>query len=995
MGANLNLVRFLRTSASVVLIFSLTMSLAIAQQRTITGTVTSESEGPLVGVNIVVQGTTIGGNTDFSGNYSITVPGPEAVLVFSYIGYTPLNVTAGSQSRIDVVLEPATSALGEIVVTGYSTQKKKEITSSISRVSSEEFNKGSISSPEQLIVGKVAGLSISRPGGNPNEGYNIRLRGLSTVGANTQPLVVIDGVIGGSLDNVDPNDIESMNVLKDGSAASIYGTRGSSGVIIVTTKRGKRGSSMVEYNVYGTADMVAKTVPVMSPAEWRKLSQETGLGTDFGFNTDWFDEITRPAYNQVHNVSLSGGSDKSTYRASVNYHNEQGVMITSGYEQINGRLNFSQKALNDKLTIDLNLGATKREAKYGFTDAFRYATVYNPTAPVKSDADQYKQYDGYFQQVLFDYYNPVQILQQNNNDGQDKLLNIALKGTYELFKGLSADAFYSVQTSDGLRGTYYDKNSYFVGMNRNGLASRSENTSVSQLFESTLRWNGDIVSGINLNAVGGYSYQDFYYEGFYAEGGDFLTDAFTYNNLEAALDFKNGKGTITSYKNSNKLIAFFSQVNLNIRDILFLTASARYEGSSRFGENNKWGLFPSIGGGVDLARFLGVSGIDILKLRGSYGVTGNMPGSSYLSLLRLGPSGNFYYNGDFVPGYAPVSNANTDLKWEKKGEFDVGLDFAFFNSKLSGSVDFYTRTTTDLLFQYEVPVPPNLYNEAWMNLGEIKSSGIELSLTWNAVVKPDFTYTISFTPSYSIENTLVSLSGSYNGAELNYGKRDLGEMGSPGQTAVPLVRVEEGQPIGQLWALVYKEVDEDGNLIFEDMDESGGIDPLDRRVIGNGLPDFLFGLGNSFTYKNWDMNFFLRGVLGHDLLNSYRGFYEVPNMIGSYNLPKTANEMRNPQSGVLLNNSSGVLSSFHVEDASFVTLDNFSLGYNFDMSGSTAFRKIRLYVSGNNLFYLTGYKGVDPNPRYEDGGNPLIPGIDRRNTWFRTRSVSVGANIVF
>jgi len=570
-----------------------------------------------------------------------------------------------------------------------------------------------------------------------------------------------------------------------------------------------------------------------------------------------------------------------------------------------------------------------------------------------------------------------------------------MKGTYEIVKGLSADAFYSVQTSDGLRGMYYDKNSYFVGMNRNGLASRSENTSVNQLFESTLRWTGDVASGVNVNAVGGYSYQDFYYEGFYAEGGDFLTDAFTYNNLAAALDFKNGKGTITSYKNSNKLIAFFSQVNLNIKDVWFLTASARYEGSSRFGEDNKWGLFPAIGGGVDLAPFLGVSGIDVLKLRGSYGVTGNMPGSSYLSLLRLGPSGNFYYNGEFVPGYAPVSNANTDLKWEKKGEIDIGLDFAFFNSKLSGSVDFYTRTTTDLLFQYEVPVPPNLYNQAWMNLGEIKSSGIEMSLTWNAVTKPDFTYTISFTPSYNIENTLVSLSGSYNGAELNYGKRDLGEMGSPGQTAVPLVRVEENKPIGQLWALVYKEVDEDGNLIFEDMDESGGIDPLDRRVVGNGLPDFLFGFGNSFTFKNWDLNFFLRGVLGHDLLNSYRGFYEVPNMIGSYNLPKTANDMRNPQSGELLNNSSGVLSSYHVEDASFVTLDNASLGYNFDMSGSSAFSRIRLYVSGNNLFYLTGYKGVDPNPRYEDGGNPLIPGIDRRNTWFRTRSVSVGANIVF
>lgn len=984
-----------RRSLLSLLLFSFLITSALAQQRTITGRVTSEAEGPLIGVNVIVLGTTTGMMTDINGAYSLTVPGPDAVITFSYIGYTPQNITVGTQTRIDVVLEPTISALGEIVVTGYSSQKKKEITSSISRVSSEEFNKGSIASPEQLIVGKVAGLSISRPGGNPNEGYNIRLRGLSTVGANTQPLVVIDGVIGGSLDNVDPNDIESMNVLKDGSAASIYGTRGSSGVIIVTTKKGKRGTSVIEYNGYATYEMVAKSENVMNATQWRELSNELDKGTDFGEETNWFDEITDNALTQVHNISMSGGSEKSTYRASINYRDGNGILNTTGYNQLNGRINFSQKAINDKLTIDVNLGATKRDAQYGFNDAFRYATIYNPTAPVRSDQPQYDQYDGYFQQVLFDYYNPVSILELNKNEGQDKLLNISVKGAYEILKGLSVDAFYSLQTSDGIRGDYYDKNSYFVGMNRNGLASRSENVSNNRLFESTLRFNRDVASGVNLNAVGGYSYQDFYYEGFYAQGGDFLTDAFTYNNLEAALDFKNGKGTITSYKNSNKLIAFFGQLNLNISDIYFLTASARYEGSSRFGENNKWGVFPAIGGGVDVARFLNNDAVEVLKVRASYGITGNMPGSSYLSLLRLGPSGNFYYNGEFVPGYAPVSNANTDLKWEKKGEFDIGVDFSLFNSKLNGAFDFYTRTTTDLLFEYEVPTPPNLYTTAMVNLGEIKSSGLELSLNFTAIQKPSFTYVVSFTPSYNIENTLVSLSGTYNGAELNYGQRDLGEMGSPGMSAVPLIRAEEGKPIGQLWGLVYDQIDEGGNLIFDDNNPDGTIDPLDRMVIGNGLPDFQFGLGNAFTMRNWDMNIFFRGVFGHDLLNSYRAFYEVPYMIGSYNLPVTARDMKNPVSGVYLNNSSGVLSDFHVENASFVCLDNLSLGYTFDMAGSKAFNKIRLYLSGNNLFYLTGYKGVDPNPRYEDGGNPLMPGIDRRNTWFRTRSVSFGANIVF
>jgi TonB-dependent SusC/RagA subfamily outer membrane receptor len=339
-----------------------------------------------------VVGTTTGIMTDINGAYSLTVPGPAAVLSFSYIGYAPQNITVGSQTKIDVLLAPAVSALGEIVVTGYSSQRKKEITSSIANVTSDEFNKGNVNRAEQLIMGKVAGLSISRPGGNPNEGYNIRLRGLSTVGANTQPLVVVDGVIGASLENVDPNDIESMSVLKDGSAAAIYGTRGSSGVIIVTTKKGKKGTSVVEYNGYVTSEMVAKSTPVMNATEWRALSAELGAGTDFGFDTDWFKETTQNAITNVHNLSISGGAGSSSYRASVNYHDAQGVILNTGFQQLNGRINFTQKALNDRFTLDVNLGATDKTSQYGFADAFRYASVYNPTAPVKSDLPAYDPY---------------------------------------------------------------------------------------------------------------------------------------------------------------------------------------------------------------------------------------------------------------------------------------------------------------------------------------------------------------------------------------------------------------------------------------------------------------------------------------------------------------------------------------------------------------------------------------------------------------------------
>ncbi len=978
-----------------LLLFCFAINFAYAQERTITGKVTSQEEGSLPGVTVLIEGTTQGVSTDFDGNYSISVPGPDAVLVFSFIGYTPETVTVGNQSIIDLVMVSDVTSLDEVVVIGYGTQKKKEVTSAITSVKSDDFNKGYVNNPAQLIQGKVSGLSISKPGGDPNAGYTIRLRGLSTISANTQPLVVVDGIIGASLSNVDPNDIESMDVLKDGSAAAIYGTRGSSGVIIVTTKKGRKGTAHIDYNGYVSTEMVAKHLDVMDATEWRALSTETGSGTDFGGDTDWFDETTQTAISHVHNLSMSGGTDKTTYRASINYRDGDGVMLNSGFSQYNARLNLTQKALNDRFTLNFNVGATHRESQYGFTEAFRYATIFNPTAPVMSDDAAYDIYDGYFNQVLFDYYNPVQILEQNINEGTDKRLNVALKGAYEIVDGLILDAFYSIESGSFMRGRYYDKNSYWTGMDNNGLAARSQRNSYNQLFESTARWSGEVASSVNLSALGGYSYQDFVYEGFSAEGGDFITDAFTYNNLSAGLDFLNGLGIVDSYKNSNKLIAFFGRVNMNINSTYYITASARYEGSSRFGEDTKWGLFPAIGGGVELAEFINASAIDNLKLRVNYGVTGNQPPDSYLSLLRFGPRGNFFYNGEFVPGYGPVSNANADLGWEKKAEIDVGFDFSLFSSKLYGSFDFYTRTSTEILFPYNVPVPPNLYDWAWLNIGEIKSSGLELAITWKAIQETDFSYSVSFTPSYNLENTLVNLSGSYNGAELTYGVQTLGNMGSPGQNQVPLVIAEEGEPIGQLYGHTFVEVDAAGNLILQDTNGDGTVDPDDRVVIGNGLPDFLFGFGNDITYKNWDLNIFFRGVIGHDLINTFRAFYEVPNMIGSYNLPVTATDMRNETSGTLLNNSSGVFSDYHVEDASFVSLDNLSLGYTFDLPESSGFRNIRMYLSGNNLFYITGYSGVDPNPRYADGGNQLIPGVDRRNTWFRSRSVSFGVNIGF
>jgi TonB-linked SusC/RagA family outer membrane protein len=996
-----NFVFLWRRGILSLLLFGFAISFACAQGRVVKGKVTSATEGPLPGVNIVLQGTVQGTMTDAGGNYSISVPGPDAVLVFSFISYTTQSVTVGTQATLDVVLAPAMSTLNEVVVTGYGTQKKREITSSVANVKSDDFNKGNVENPVQLIQGKVAGLEISKPTGDPNGTFDIRLRGLSTIGANLGPLVVIDGVIGASLDNVDPSDIDAISILKDGSAAAIYGTRGSGGVILVTTKKGKKGTATIEYNVYGTAEMIKKNTDVMNAKEWRGLSASTGLGTDFGASTDWFKAIEQTAISQVHSISMSGGTDKTSYRASINYHNAEGIMKKTGNTILNGRINLTQKALDDKLTMDLNLGVTQKEQQIGFPSAFKYATIFNPTAPITSSDPAYTKYGGYFQQVLFDYYNPVAIVNLDKNETKTNLLNMSIKGSYEIVKGLSIDAFYATTSSGALNGQYYDSHDYWGGMNRNGLASRQQDNSTSQLFESTAHYTGDITSMVNLTVLGGYSYQDYEYEGFYAQGGNFLTDNFTFNNLSAALDFKNGLGTITSYKNSEKIISFFGRANVSINNMFFVMASARYDGSSRFGSSNKWGLFPALSGGADISKLLDVSAIDNLKIRVNYGIAGNRPTSSYLSLLRLGPSGNFYYNGSFAPAYSPVSNANTDLKWEKSGQFDAGVDFSILKSKLSGSIDYYIKTTTDLLWPFQVPVPPNLFNTAILNLGKLRSSGLEMTLNYNVIRKSDFSYNVTLTPSYNLQNILVSLSGKYNGADLKYGQQDLSDMGSPGQNQVPLVRVEEGKPIGQLLALVFNGIDSQGNMTFVDENGDGKIDQADRKVIANALPKFLMGFGNVLTYKNWDLNVFFRGVFGHHLINSFRGFYEIPDMIASYNLPKSAAGMQNPTTGALLNVSSGTLSSKDIENASFVSLDNLSIGYNFSLPKGGQFSKIRVYAAGNNLFYITKYTGVSPEPRYEDstgGGtdnSPLVPGVDRRDQWFTTRSFTIGANFVF
>jgi len=984
------------------LLAMLSLQIAWAQQA-ITGKVTDAGSGEgLPGVNILVKGTTTGAVTDLDGNFSLNAASTD-VLVVSSVGYLSQEIPVGTRSVINVSLAEDVQSLAEVVVVGYGTQEKKEITSSVASIDAESFNQGNVNDPAQLLQGKVAGLSIARPGGDPNGGFNIRLRGLSTLGANTEPLIVIDGVIGASLQSVDPNDIASIDILKDGSAAAIYGTRGSSGVILITTKQGKEGRTNVDYNGYVSTDWIAAEQEVLSADQFVAAG---GVQVS-GANTDWVDEVTRSPVTNVHNLALSGGTSSTTYRLSFNIRDGEGIARDNSFTQLNGRLNLTQRAFDDKLTLTANLAATTRNQENAFAEAFRYATLFNPTAPIRVvegnasglNPDDFTRFGGYYQEARFEYFNPVAIQDQTTEEEKKKQVNINLRAEYDfssVVEGLRGSVFYAQQRESTLGGGYISKESQFNGIGPNGLAGRGTEDKFNQLFEATATYDHTF-GDLDMSVLGGYSWQEFEEESFFATGGNFLTDAFSFNNLGAALDFANGLGNVGSFKGQNELIAFFGRVNFNYQGTYFLSASYRREGSTRFGENNKWGDFPAVSAGVNLSNLFDIPGVDELKLRASYGVTGNQPSFNNLSTSIVGPVGNFFVNGSFVPSFGPVSNANPDLKWERKKEIDIGVDFSLLEGRLNGSIDWYTRDTEDLLRLTEVPVPPNLFGFTWLNVGALENTGLELAMSYLAVSNDKLTWEPSITFS-TFSTELTSL------------ERDdaqfISNLGAPGLNGTFLIRVAPGEEVGQIWGPVTgaDPVNEDGSWNFQDLDGDGtycGCDD-DATVIGNGLPDFEIGFNNSFTFGNWDFNMFWRGSFGHDLVNTYRVFYEPPSVISQFNILQSSSNL----AGLT---DAPEFSSYQVEDASFFKLDNATLGYAVTLPEGSAFNRLRFYVSVQNPIVFTGYEGVDPEVRFADPGDsgnggdpprednpdPLAPGIDRRTTYFRTASATFGINLGF
>jgi len=992
--------RGVQLSLMLALVLSFTIDNSYAQDRIeVTGTVTDADDGsPLPGASIIVQGSeeatgsTIGTTTGMDGTYTIRVPENLNTLTVSFIGYITQNVTIDGRTTVDIQLESDVRMLDDVVVVGYGVQDRREITSAVASVDADQFNRGNINNAEELLQGKVAGLQITRPGGDPNAGFSIRLRGLSTIGANTEPLVVVDGLVGASFNNVDPNDIESIEVLKDASAAAIYGTRGSNGVILITTKTGStrdNGGITVNYNGQLSTSVVANRYETLSAQEYRDLGASGTTINDLGASTDWWELVTQEAYTHTHSLSISGGNDNTTYRVSGNFRDVQGIQKGTGNSQINSRLNIRHTALDNKLTLTGNLSLTDRKEDIGLGEVFRYATTFNPTAPIDDPGSG------------FDNFNPLRINELSVWDQESNRYTFRLAGEYdfsELIDGLSGNISYSQENQDFFRGEYYGRNLRFRGAGRNGLAIRETVNNRNELFESTVNYRNSF-SAVRVESVAGYSYQDFRSQGQYSEGGDFVNDRLQYNNLAFARDFDEGLGTVGSFRNTSKLIAFFGRANFTIDNTYFLSGTFRREGSTRFGEENKWGNFFAASAGAELTNLINIPRADEFKVRVSYGETGQNAPFDGISQLRFGPGSSFLVDGSFVPSLGPNSNPNRDLKWETKKEINAGIDFAFFDQRFTGSVDYYNSTTEDALFEFGVPVPPNLFPFQWVNIGEISNEGFEAALSYNILQENDKFWSTSVT--FATYNSVLE---SLSAENFEFGDRRLfSNVGAPGLNDFFMIRVQEGQPIGEIFGPKFVGFSTDGEWLFEnaegDVVTRDQIDvDQDSQVIGNGLPDFTLGWDNTFRYKNWDLNMFWRGAFGHDLVNTYDIFYNNPTVAAAFNVSKDAPE--------LPLNQSPFFSSFQVENADFFRLENMTLGYTFAMQDASPIRDMRLYVSGNNLWTITDYSGVDPEVRFADvgpsdnagrtgGGNSLAPGIERRNQWFTQTSFVFGVSLGF
>jgi TonB-linked SusC/RagA family outer membrane protein len=984
----------------VLSLLTLLMPLGLlAQDIKVQGVVKDETGETVIGASVMQKGTTNGAVTDIDGNFSLTVPS-KATLVVSYIGFTTQEIAVGGRTQLEITLKEDDQTLNEVVVVGYGTMDKKELTSAISHVGEKDFLTVSSLDPSMMIQGKVAGVSITNTGaGDPNNQASIQIRGVSSRSAGLGPLIVIDGVPGGNLTNINPNDIASFDVLKDGAASAIYGTRGSNGVIVVTTKKGsKDGQVHTSYSGQLSLDVINKELKMMNAQEFRDVRLGWGdTGVDLGGNIDWLDKTSRTGATMQHTLTLSGGNDKSNYRVSADYRNAHGIDLRSKREEYGARAAIMHTTKNGLLTITANVAPRVIYRDNADWSVFKDAIEANPTTPLMDPDDPVRYYN--FQgQVVGS--NPVERQKLEKDHADTKLLDwdgtVKLNLLPLLAKNDKGNQTLTTQVMFADH-QYSNDNSWFrpststqaVNNGRDGEASRSYAKESQYVAEWLTHYMGSF--GLhNVKGMAGYSYQYSRYSGFNAENKDFPNDGLGSDNLGSGEYAKEeGEVLMGSYKNDAKLIAFFGRVSYDYDGRYLFTASLRHEGSSKFGADNKWGNFPAVSAGwrISSEKFMkDVKWVNDLKLRADYGVTGNQDFGSYLSLNTMTGFGYYFYNGRYFQVWGPSKNVNPDLKWEKGKNWNVGLDFSLFKNRLYGSINYFSRRQQDLLGNYKVSVPPYLFDETFVNVGTMKNTGFEFDLNFRAVNTKDFGYDISLVGT-TMRNKFVDFSNSeYVGQDFY----DVAGTEDP-YPFYNLQRIQKGESLGNFYMWEYAGHTTEGEWLVYDKDgdiiRASQASDEDRRVVGNGMPKFTLSSSHNFRYKNFDLALFFRGAFFYDIFNIHDFYYGTRNFTG--NRLQKAYAKNFPIAGT----ANPVVCDYFLERGDYLKLDMLTLGYTFQPKDWRFLDRVRIYATGKNLLTLTKFSGVDP-ATYQVNG--LTPGAQGSRTYFpSTRQFIVGLQVDF
>lgn len=968
-----------------------------AQQVKVTGTVTDPGGEPLVGVSVKANAS--GTITDIDGKYSIDVPSAGSI-TFSYVGFETIVEKVNGRKNINVMLTEKNDVLNEVVVIGYGTMDKKELTSAISHVGEKDFLTISSLDPSMMIQGKVAGVSITNTGaGDPNNQASIQIRGVSSRSAGLGPLVVIDGVPGGNLTNINPNDIASFDILKDGAASAIYGTRGSNGVIVVTTKKGtKDGAMHTSYSGMTSWDVMKKELKMMNADEYRDVRLGWGdTGVDLGGNYDWLDGVSRTGFTTQHTLSMSGGNAQSNYRVSVDYRNAHGIDLRSKREEYGARASMMHTTKGGLLTLSANLAPRIIYRDQADWSVFKDAIEANPTTPLM-DPENPARYYNFQGQVVGS--NPVERQKLEKDHGDTKLLDWDATAKLNLLPLLLPEGKgnHNLSTQVMFADHQYDNNnSWFrpststicINNGHDGEASRSYSKERQYVLEWLTNYTGTFGKH-NVKGMAGYSYQYSQYEGLSNENKDFPNDGLTFNNMGTGEYAKEeGKVLMGSYKNDAKLIAFFGRISYDFDGKYMFTASLRHEGSSKFGVDNKWGNFPAVSAGwrISQENFMkNIKWVNDLKLRADYGVTGNQDFGSYNSLNTMTGFGYYYYGGKYFQVWGPSKNVNPDLKWEKGKNWNVGIDFSLFNNRVYGSFNYFNRKQQDLLGNYKVSVPPYLFDETFVNVGTMKNTGFEFDINVKAVKTKHFSYDFNVVGA-TMSNKFVDFSNSQYVGQDYY---DVAGTSDP-YPYYYLQRIQKGKSIGNFYMWKYAGHTTEGEWLVYDKDgdiiRASQASDADRQKVGNGMPKFTMSTSHNFSYRNFDLSLFFRGAFGYDIFNIHDFYYGTRNFTGNRSYKAYGKNFQ------VASTANPVVCDYFLEKGDYLKLDMVTLGYTFSPKDWRFLDRVRLYGTMKNVFTLTKFSGVDPSTYQVNG---LTPGAQGSRTYFpSTRQIIVGLQVDF